>query len=124
MEPRKPCRVARLEVCLLEGRIVPGGLTIISREVLSSDSYIRGGRAIERNHVVTVTVNKPTLNVVHVQEPRAGHILVNWNGGAKHAFDNVHEVVVRTVRGPIDVTLNGHSASHVVHGSVTLPVQG
>src|SRR5262249_32741556 len=69
MEPRRPSPMAHLDVQLLEGRAVPGTLTITPRaEVISSDSYI------------VSLPSAPNVGLTTAQEHNGG--VVKWTPGS------------------------------------------
>jgi len=54
------------------------------------------GTAIQSGSILTVTVNRPTTNVVQLTNMSAGAVQVEWNGGAVHSFTGIETIVVDT----------------------------
>ena len=52
------------------------------------------GAAVQSGSVLTVTVNKPTTNIVAISNNGAGTVEVEWNGGAVHSFTGVATIEV------------------------------
>ena len=46
--------------------------------------------------MLTVTVNRPSTNVVQITNQGGGAVQVEWNGGPVHPFQGVETIVVDT----------------------------
>jgi hypothetical protein len=69
------------------------------------------GVAVQTGSELTVTVNRPKTNVVHITNAGAGDVRVEWNGGEVHSFAGVATIVVNTRNARTDqVTLTDTSA--------------
>jgi hypothetical protein len=65
------------------------------------------GFAVQTGSELTVTVNRPTTNVVEITDKDKLGVLVEWNGGMVHSFTGVATIVVNTRNARKDqVTLN------------------
>ena len=81
------------------------------------------GAAVQSGSMLTVTVNKPTTNIVEISNNGGGAVEVEWNGGAVHSFSGVATIVVDTRNATNnlvaldDVTpvIGSHAASSVSH---------
>jgi hypothetical protein len=57
---------------------------------------VAGGFAVQTGSELTVTVNRPTTNVVEITDKDKLGVLVEWNGGMVHSFTGVATIVVNT----------------------------
>jgi hypothetical protein len=65
------------------------------------------GQAVQSGSLLTVTVSRPTTNLVQINNEGGGAVQVEWNGGAVHSFTGVQTIVVDTKNGRKDqVTLS------------------
>jgi hypothetical protein len=65
------------------------------------------GTAVQTGSLLTVTVNRPTTNILEITNEGGGNVQVEWNGGQVHSFNGVAEIVVDTKNARKDqVTLN------------------
>jgi hypothetical protein len=55
---------------------------------------MKGGLAVQTGSELTVTVNRPTTNVVEFKVDKV--VEVEWNGGMIHSFTGVNTIVVNT----------------------------
>jgi hypothetical protein len=89
----------------------PGGLTIQTDKELTLAAngaqaagcngkhfvpFVNDGRAVQTGSELTVTVNRPTTNVVEITDKDKLGVLVEWNGGMVHSFTGVATIVVNT----------------------------
>ena len=69
------------------------------------------GHAVQAGSLLTVTVNRPRTNVVHIINEGAGNWQVDWNGVPVHSFSGVAEINFNTRNARKDqVTLSDASA--------------
>jgi hypothetical protein len=54
------------------------------------------GTAVQSGSILTVTVNRPTTNVVQINNQGEGAVQVEWNGAAVHSFTEIETIVVDT----------------------------
>jgi hypothetical protein len=110
MKPRNRNHIARLEVELLEGRLVPSQLTVAPSavgHVIPSDSYINrlprtGGVAIQVGSILEIGVapagsalpRTPFLGITKIVEDGRGDVSVSWDGGPVHQFSGVSTITV------------------------------
>lgn len=55
-----------------------------------------GGHAVQTGTTLTITVNRPTTNVVQLTDEGAGKVEVEWNGGPAHSYSGVSTIMVNT----------------------------
>lgn len=55
-----------------------------------------GGHAVQTGTTLTITVNRPTTNVVQLTDEGAGKVEVEWNGGPEQSYSGVSTIVVNT----------------------------
>jgi hypothetical protein len=69
------------------------------------------GLAVQSGSLLTVTVNRPHVDVVTINNQGGGAVQVEWNGGPMHSFSGVDTIVVDMKNGREDqVTLNDPAA--------------
>jgi hypothetical protein len=69
------------------------------------------GQAVQSGSLLTVTVNRPTSNVVQINNEGGGAVQVEWNGGSVHSFSGIETIVVDTKNASRDqVTLDDPAA--------------
>jgi hypothetical protein len=69
------------------------------------------GAAVQSGSLLTVTVNRPNIDVVQINNEGGGAVQVEWNGGAAHSFSGVETIVVHTKNARMDqVTLDDPGA--------------
>jgi hypothetical protein len=137
MKQCKPIIGVRLEVEVLEGRVVPSGLTMSSIGTL--DSYLHqipartGGAAFQTGSVLTVDlrnkVGQPGLDTATIVDDGKGDIQVSWDGGPVHSFTGVSQIVFNSattqteqvafqltgpLTKPLDVQLNLNGKDNIV----------
>ena len=86
------------------------------RQLLSAVSHFtaierlapeRAGTAVQTSPDLTVAVNSPVTNTIHVNNTGAGKIAVEWNGGPFHSFAGVTEILVHAENARNDrITFN------------------
>ena len=54
------------------------------------------GQAVQSGSLLTVTVNRPSTNIVQINNEGGGAVQVEWNGAAAHSFSGVETIVVDT----------------------------
>jgi hypothetical protein len=137
MGQRKPVVGVRLEIEVLEGRVVPGALTISSVGI--ADSYIHhieprtGGAAFQTGSLLTVDlrnkVGQPAHDTATIIDDGNGGIQVSWDGGPVHAFTGISQIVFNSAEtqteqvtfelagplaAPLDVQLNVNGKDNIV----------
>jgi hypothetical protein len=61
------------------------------------------GAAVQSGSVLTVTVKRPSTNIVEISNFGAGAVQVEWNGPAVHSFTGVAMIVVDTHNARTDL---------------------
>ncbi len=61
------------------------------------------GAAVQSGSILTVTVNKPTTNIVEISNNGGGAVEVEWSGGAVHSFTGVATIEVDTRKATNDL---------------------
>ena len=112
-------RTNQITVHLGNGRTGPVAVAVGS--VMATDAAVAGGAdsrdfahvartsglAVQSGSLLTVTVNRPTTNIVRLTDEGGGAVAVEWNGGQAHSFAGVETIVVDTRNARKDqVTLN------------------
>jgi hypothetical protein len=138
MEQRKSVVGVRLEIEVLEGRVVPSALAI--SPIGSSDSYLHsetpprtGGAAFQTGSLLTVDlrnkVGQPGLDTLTIIDDGKGEIRVSWDGGPVHSFTGISQIVFNSTQTqtekvafeltgpltkPLDVQLNLNGKDNIV----------
>jgi hypothetical protein len=137
MEKRRPVVGVRLEIEVLEDRVVPSGLTI--RPLGNPDSYLHhippstGGAAFQTGSLLTVDlrnkVGQPGLDTATIIDDGKGDIQVSWDGGPVHSFMGISQIVFNSAQTqteqvafvltgplatPLDVQLNLNGKHNIV----------
>jgi hypothetical protein len=137
MEQRKPVVGVRLEIEILEDRVVPSALAIGS--IGNFDSYLHqipartGGAAFQTGSLLTVDlrnkVGHPGTDTASIIDDGKGDIQVSWDGGPVHSFTGVSQIVFNSavtqteqvtfqlsgpLATPLDVQLNVNGKDNIV----------
>jgi hypothetical protein len=112
-------RVNELTIHLTSSRTGPASAMVGS--LVPTDAAIPGGdqsrnlarhartsgNAVLSGSLLTVTVNRPNVDVVQINNEGGGAVQVEWNGGSAHSFSGVETIVVHTKNAREDqVTLD------------------
>jgi hypothetical protein len=138
MEPRKPNVAVRLELELLEDRVVPGKLvTTAAISVHSPDSYLPlrtdGGVALQSGSALTIILSRePAVSTLQITDDGKGDIQASWDGGPIHSFTGIDHIAVTsrvgsnntdevtyTLTGPLTGTQNVDIDLHAAQNFVT-----
>ena len=116
-------RVNELTFHLTSPRTSPAALAVGS--LVATDAAIPGGghprnlvlhartsgHAVQSGSLLTVTVDRPNIDVVQINDVGGGSVQVEWNGGRAHSFSDVKTIVVETKNAREDqVTLDDPAA--------------
>ena len=139
MTQRRPNVGVRLQIEVLENRVVPTGFAISSLALGSADQYLHqinprtSGAAFQTGSLLTVDlrnkVGQPGLDTLSIIDDGKGNIQVSWDGGPVHSFKGINQIVFNSAQtqteqvafkltGPLvtslDVQLNLNGKDNVV----------
>jgi hypothetical protein len=137
MEQRKPVVGVRLEIEVLEDRVVPSALAISA--LSNPDAYLHqipartGGAAFQSGSLLTVDLRNKVGNPGHdtatIIDDGKGGIQVSWDGGPVHSFSGISQIVFNSAQtqteqitfelagplaAPLDVQLNLNGKDNIV----------